>query len=634
MSERWRALLRHVPGGGLGALIALAFLLRLLWVVLVPSRPVGDFALYRESAAYLVEHHALDPQFIYMPGYVFLLAAVEALGGGLLAAKMIGVAAGTAIVAAAGGIAGGLWGRREGLIAAALATAWPAGIAVTSVTGTDLPAGALVALALLALVRWSRAHPWRAAIAFGLLMGLGAWVRAVAAPLAGLSFFYWWAVERRAPRAASRALVGMAVAFAVLSPWALRNHALYGEAFFTDSHGGHTALVGANPDTEGTYSRSLNLMFTKATGFSFLNDGPERHRASDRAAYQLAKSWTAFEPAYAVGLLGAKADRLLSHERNLLYWPIYRQGVLAREAPARGFLDSHRAALERLSDAFWWVIVALVVAGVVLSVRARDKRPLALLVFPCAMVVIYASFFSEVRYHLAIAPLLFPLAALALSWAVASGRRRFLGDARVWLGLVVTVLSVFALWAALVATGAALRARTRWAVSLCSYPTAAETHLCNWRRRLPVGGPSPLRGAWDGVGLLIRQRSAQDVAASARTVFPLEEGRYHLRARVAVVGAGVGPDVVVAVTTEQGTVARTLVPRRPQSVPAGARDQADSRDLPSFLLEGTFDHPGGPLALDVNVEPGAVGSIPEGATVWFSQLVVERFAPSVIIPRR
>jgi len=618
----------------MGALIALGLVLRVLWVLLVPSRPVGDFALYRESAAYLVEHHALDPQFIYMPGYVFLLAAVEALGGGLLAAKMIGVVAGTAIVAAAGGIADGLWGRRVGLLAAALAAVWPAGIAVTSVTGTDLPAGALVALALLALVRWSRERPWRAAIAFGVLMGLGAWVRAVAAPLAGLSFFYWWAVERRATRAVPRALLGMVVAFAVLSPWALRNHALYGETFFTDSQGGHTALVGANPDSEGTYSRSLNLMFTKATGFGFLYDGPERHRASDRTAYQLAKSWTAFEPTYALGLLAAKADRLLSHERNLLYWPIYRQGVLPAGSRVRLFFDSHRAALEGLADAFWWAIVALFVAGVVLVAPARDRRPLALLVFPGAMVVIYASFFSEVRYHLAIVPLLFPLAALALSWAVDSHRRRFRGDVRSWTVIAVTVLSLFALWAAMLAAGAALRARTRWAVSLCQYPTAEETQLCDWRRLLPRGGPSPVRGAWDGVGLRISQRTADDVAASARTVLPLQRGRYRMRALVAVTGAGVGPDVVVAVTAGQSTIARSLVPRVLPSVSAAAGDQAIIRQIPSFSIAGVFDHLGGPLALDVNVEPGAVGSIPDGATVWFSQLVVERFAPSVIIPAR
>lgn len=625
----WRARVRSAiarvpfPGGELGALVALGFLIRLLWVVAVPSRPVGDFALYRESAAYLVEHHALDPQFIYMPGYVFLLAAVEALGGGLLAAKMIGVAAGTAIVASAGGIAEGLWGRRVGLVAAALAAAWPAGIAVTSVTGTDLPAGALVALALLALVRWSRARPWRAAIAFGVLMGLGAWVRAVAAPLAGLSFFYWWAVERRALRALPRAALGMAVAFVLLTPWAVRNHALYGETFFTDSHGGHTALVGANPDTEGTYSRSLNLVFTRGTGYRLLNDGPERHRAADRAAYQLAKSWSAFEPAYAVGLLAAKADRLLSHEHNLLYWPIYRQGVLPAEG--RVFLDSHRAALERLADGFWWGIVALFVAGVVLVVPARDRRALALLVFPAAMVVIYASFFSEVRYHLAIVPLLFPLAALALSWVVDSWRRRFRADARTWIAVGAAVVLVFALWVVMLAAGAALRARTRWAVSVCSYPTATETHLCNWRRRSPAGGPSPVRGVWDGVGLRIGGPAADDVAASAITTLPLDSGRYRLRARLSVLGAGAGPDVVVAVTEGQGTVARVLVPRNPEA--AAAKN-------PDVFIERIFDHDGGDVALGLNVEPGAVGAIPDGATVWFSQLVVERFAPSVIIPRR
>ena len=603
----------------MGAVVGLAFLARLAWVLAVPSRPVGDFALYRESAAYLVEHHRLDPQFIYMPGYVFLLAAVEWLGGGLLAAKMIGVAAGTAIVAAAGGIAGGLWGRRVGLVAAVLAAAWPAGIAVTSVTGTDLPAGALLALAAAALVRWSRERPWTAAAMFGLLMGLAAWVRAVAAPLAALSFFYWWAVERRAARAVPRALLGVAVAFLALLPWALRNRPLYGELFFTDSHGGHTALVGANPDSEGTYSRSLNLMFTRATGYRMLEDGPERHRASDRAAYGLAKAWSAFEPGYAAGLLAAKADRLLSDERNLLYWPVYRQGVLAPSS--RAFLDAHRAALERLTDGYWWAVVGLFAAGLALAAPGRDRRPVALLAFPAALAVIYGTFFSEVRYHLAIVPLLFPLAALGLTWAVDSGRRRFRGDARAWLIVGAAVGLVFAGWTAMVAGGAALRDRTRWAVSVCAYPTPAAWHLCRWGRRAPAGGPSPVRGVWDGVGLHIGQRTADDVAASARTTISLPPGRYRLRARAAVVGAARGPEVVVSITVGRSTITRALLSR----VPGSARN-----DVP---LEGFLDHAGGALTIDVSVEPGAVGSTPEGANVWFSQLVVERSAPLEIIPR-
>ena len=611
----------------MGWLIALAFLVRLAWVLAIPSRPVGDFALYRESAAYLVEHHALDPEFIYMPGYVFMLAAVEWLGGGLLAAKMIGVAAGTAIAFATGGIAEGLFGRRAGLVAAAIAALWPAGIAVASVTGTDLPAGAFVALGIYALVRYGRDRPWAAAALFGLLMGLGAWVRAVAAPLCLLSFFYWWAVERRALRAVARATVGMAVAFAVLSPWALRNRHVYGELFFTDSHGGHTALVGANPNSEGTYSRSLNLMFTRGTGYR-LTDTPARHRESDRVAYTLARSWSAFDVPYAVGLLGAKADRLLSHERNLLYWPIYRQGVLPPSR--RAFLDAHRAALERLADGFWWGLLALFVAGVSLIARERDRRALALLVFPAVMVVIYASFFSEVRYHLAIAPLLFPIAACALTWSGDAFRRRFRGDARPLAQLAISVSLVFLGWQALLASGKALRDRHRWAVSVCAFPTEAETHLCMWRRRLPVTGPSPVRGTWDGVGLRVGGNVGDDVVASARTSIVLGPGRYRVRARVAVGGAATpGPDVVASITAGESVVARAVVPR---AAGLGVRDTANAAD--GAPAEGFFDHEGGALRLDLNVEPGAIGSSPDGATIWFSKLLVERFPPLEIIPRR
>ena len=60
----------------------------------VPTVPVSDFAMYRESANYLSEFGHLDPGFIYMPGFVALLAWIKDAGGGLLAQKLLGVAAG------------------------------------------------------------------------------------------------------------------------------------------------------------------------------------------------------------------------------------------------------------------------------------------------------------------------------------------------------------------------------------------------------------------------------------------------------------------------------------------------------------------------------------------------------------
>ena len=621
--------IRRVPVGPIGAWIALGIGLRLLWVLAIPSRPVGDFALYRESAAYLVEHGSLDPEFIYMPGYVFLLAGVEWLGGGLLAAKMLGVAAGGAVAFAAAGTAEQLFGRRAGIAAAAIGALWPAGIAVTSVTGTDLPAGALVALAVWTMVRLARARPRLAAGLSGLVFGLGAWIRAVTVPLAALSFFFWWATDgwRSALR---RTAVTVAVAVAVLLPWGLRNRAVYGELFLTDSHGGHTALVGANPNSDGTYSRSLNLMFTKATGYRLM-DTPDRHRASDRAAYAVAKEWSAFEPAYALGLLAAKADRLLSHERNLLYWPIFRQGVLPDSA--RTFEDAHRTLLERLADWFWYAVVALFVAGLAIvggahvvasSVggddrRARDRRALALLAFPGAMVAIYASFFSEVRYHLAIAPLLFPLAGAAAAWLWEHGRRRFASDRTTLVRVAVAVAGTFAAWSLLVAGGEALRSRHKWAVTVCEYPAAGETHLCAWRRRAPVGGPSPVRGTWDGVGLRIggRETARDDVLAAAQTELSLERGRYRVKARASSAQAR-EPSLPVSVTVNGIVISRVLLSWLEVGIP----------------VEGTFDHEGGRATLEVAVEAVGPGLAVEPGTVWFRELSVERFAPLDIIPRR
>ena len=87
MGRRWRW---GVP------LVALAFLARFVWVLAVPTVPVGDFATYRESANYLLEFGSLDHGFIYMPGFVLMLAGVAALGGDLLAQKMLGVVLGGA----------------------------------------------------------------------------------------------------------------------------------------------------------------------------------------------------------------------------------------------------------------------------------------------------------------------------------------------------------------------------------------------------------------------------------------------------------------------------------------------------------------------------------------------------------
>src|SRR4029078_1498978 len=128
--------------------------------------------MYIESARYLVEHHALDQEFIYMPGYTAMIAVVQALGGGLLAIKMIGVVAGGLAAGAVYGIGRSLFGGTAALVAGLLCALWPGGIAVSSVTGTHMPSAALIVIAVWMLVRTAGQHPLGAPALYGVVLGL------------------------------------------------------------------------------------------------------------------------------------------------------------------------------------------------------------------------------------------------------------------------------------------------------------------------------------------------------------------------------------------------------------------------------------------------------------------------------
>jgi 4-amino-4-deoxy-L-arabinose transferase-like glycosyltransferase len=591
------------------ALAALAVAARLVWVLAVPTHPVGDFAMYWESAGYVAEHGSLDPQFIYMPGYVLALALVRALGGGLFAAKLLGVAAGGLATAAVTGLAVRLYDRGAALAAGLLAALWPAGIAVSSVTGTDMPAAALLITAAWLFVRDAHERPWRAAVLFGLVMGLAAYVRAVALPFVLLAAPLGWSVDARWRRVVAGTALACAVAFLVMLPWGLRNRAAYGELFFTDSHGGHTALVGANPNTDGVYSRSLNRMFTAATGYTLLEPP---HRESDRAAYAIAKQWAAFEPDYTLGLLGAKADRLLTHERPLLYWPIYRQGVLT--GAARDGFARHRVALDRLADGFWYALVAAGLVGIVVSASRRIWPALALLPLPLALAALYVAFFAEVRYHLAIAVFLFPYAGLAWRWLAQGlrdlvarrlnvrGRRRILREAVLSLAAVVVVLAG---WPRLMATGAELRDHHRWGVCVCH--VGAEARLCSWRATLPAPGEgsSPVRGVWDGVGLQL-----STAMAGAATDVDVPPGRYRVSFVADTAVPAPAPEIRLAVSARKVPLAEALLP-----TPAGT---------PPTRIEGTVEHLGG--LLDIEVRAERLWTTPSRYSlpaVWISDIKIE-----------
>jgi len=498
------------------AIAGVAAAVRLLWVLRVPTIVVGDFATYRESAIYLSEHGRLDDGFIYMPGLVLLLAAIARLGGEVLAGKMLGVFFGALS-------AGALYFATAALdepeppspstpssscsswVVAVLYGLWLPGVAMASVIGTDVPCAAMMCVALAFLLSWGSTRPRTAAIAFGAAMGIAAYFRAVALPLVSLSAVYWATLGVRPRRVVSRALLSAAVTLLVLSPWAIRNLEANGRLSFTDTHGGITALMGNDPNTAGTYSRALSARFHQLTGKTFLS---LPHPATDAAAYDIAKGWIAFQPAWTLGMVALRLERLLAPEHGLLYWSIARPGILPDSAMM--WFNVNRRWITRATDYYAWLLVLGAAAGISFAIAERRWAALFPVGLAGALLATYALFVAEPRYRLTSEIVVFPTVAWGLSrlWAAArqewtrifDGQRRPPALARRGLlGTGVVLLVVGAAAFAIEAGGSVLRDRYRWAVSVSMVDGRGE-QVC-WRTARGERGSSRVEGTADGVAI-------------------------------------------------------------------------------------------------------------------------------------
>jgi hypothetical protein len=332
-------------------------------------------------------------------------------------------------------------------------------------------------------------------------------------------------------------------------------------------------------------------MFKDVTGRSVLD---EPHHETDRAAFAIAREWFRFEPGYAIGLGTLKADRLFDPEHRLLYWSIFRPGVLVGK-PAAWFAARHDA-IARFADRFGIAVAGLALAGVAAALARRRWSLLVLVPFQLAFVATYALFFAEPRYRLPIEMLAFPFAAFALGElaallraAVRKSRADLLHAAKaVGPALVLVVVWRFA-WPAMLDFGTGLRARHRWAVTEAAVD--GRQRLLMWAPAPPLAAESPLAGSPEGV----RVRTAGDDRPAALRLRlgggPLPAGRYKLS--------------FVVDGTGDGQVA----------VAGAATDLADRGD--SHVLEAEVSHAGGPLTLSATTRGRAGGS------VWIGEAKLE-----------
>jgi 4-amino-4-deoxy-L-arabinose transferase-like glycosyltransferase len=193
------------------------------------------------------------------PGYPTFLALVGA-GSRVVDAVPASVKIAQSFVGACGVLLVGLVtsrlaGARAARAAAALAAIYPPLVWIAGYAWSEAvfwPLGLTVAW--LFDRAWARPDDWRAALACGLVAGLGILTRPsllLFLPLAGLILIARWRV---------RALVGLALGvLLVIGPWTLRNYQHHGRLMIVASDGGVTFWTGNHPLATGEGDMAANM---------------------------------------------------------------------------------------------------------------------------------------------------------------------------------------------------------------------------------------------------------------------------------------------------------------------------------------------------------------------------------------
>lgn len=403
MSRPW------VPWLVAAAVMALALALRLQWIAATPTQPVSDFWWYVQRAQGLARgegYHWQGRPTAYWPvGYPLFLSLLFGSGFGLRAAlltqALLGALAAGLTVGLAWSLVRSIWlAGLAGLVVAAM----PSLVAYGSVLASE---PLYIALQLGGLWALLGSRRWGWAITGGALIGLACLVRPQAVLLLPLGLLMGWIVaeDRRmgwSVLAACVALVG------VLTPWTLRNHAVFGKWLFVSTNGGDNLLIGNGPGATGRYRNPEQCFLFRPNELS----EPTR----DRLATWFTVGWVSAR-GLPTDTWGRKLHETFGHAGDAAWWAFQvQQGAIVNPAGTR-FRERFFAFRTYANDAQTWLLFLAGVGAPFLLLRHRSKALL-----PAGVIALQAllalAFFGNPRFGLPTIPFFAMAAAAPWAWAL------------------------------------------------------------------------------------------------------------------------------------------------------------------------------------------------------------------------
>ena len=185
-----------------------------------------------------------------------------------------------------------------------------------------------------------------------------------------------------------------ALTIVVIAPWTVRNWRVSGSPVLISTNAGVNFYIGHSPQASGAGRIIDELVFRY----------PELPQAEAEAkinndGFREGIEYAAKHPLREVVLSAKK-----------VWWLYYRDDEALRWTDAHGehpFLsDNTRTTLAVISNVYYWLLIALAVAGVRRWFSLRDPARLLLASVAAYWTLVHIAFFADPRFHAPLAPLL------------------------------------------------------------------------------------------------------------------------------------------------------------------------------------------------------------------------------------
>jgi 4-amino-4-deoxy-L-arabinose transferase-like glycosyltransferase len=357
------------------------------------------------------------------PGYPYLLGGVYALSGdSVTAGRLLGAVLGAVAVWLVYLLARRIWGRRVGLVAAALTAVFPPLVLLSRELLSESLFIVLVLAAALCVLSFRASGEARWAALAGALCGAAILTRGVGVALLIPVALGVWTMR---PRFAGRSLLAPALVVActalVIAPWAIRNQIEFGRFVPVTTSGGYTAAGAYNDAARGdadAHGAWRNPQLVPEYSRLFVRDGIDEATV-DATLRREAREFAWEHPGYAAEVTGWNLLRLFEVVGGSV------RGPAGEVVDDRG-IGSETPLVERIGIA---IAAALALLGLLAIVRPRwgaDSRagrggmiprgPWFLWLIPILIVAATLPFAGLPRYRVPADPFVLILAAVGLTW--------------------------------------------------------------------------------------------------------------------------------------------------------------------------------------------------------------------------